>query len=70
MWAFIVCRDNCVETIKLFEAYFEGEKYSDIFIRGVDPNLKEMPKYRQNEFFKNEELSIGLYKQSRVDSLI
>lgn len=65
VWAFVVCRDNCVETIKFFDDYFEGEQYSNEFIRKIDPKINEMPHYRQNEFFKNKELSVGLYKETR-----
>lgn len=65
MWAFIVCRDNCVETIKFFEDYFEGEQYSNEFIKKISPEITEMPRYRQSEFFQNSELSVGLYKESR-----
>jgi len=62
MWAFIVCRENCVEHFKFFDDYFEGEQYANEFIKKINPEITDMPRYRQNEFFRNDNLTVGLYK--------
>lgn len=62
MWAFIVCKENSVETVKFFTDYFEGELYTNEFIAKLNPQIKEFPRYRQSEFYRKDDLSVGLYK--------
>lgn len=62
MWAFVVCRENSVETVKFFDDYFEGENYANEFISELNPEIKDFPRYRQNEFYRNDDLSVGLYR--------
>lgn len=63
-WVFVVVRDNCVEQIKTFDNFWIGQKFTDSFISKIDPKLKDMPAYNRGENYKNENLTIGLYKQT------
>ena len=60
-WVFIVCRNNVIENIKIFDNYFEGEKFTDDFLLKINPTIGLFPKYREGEFYKNEDITIGLY---------
>lgn len=62
VWAFIVCRENSVDRVRIFEDYFEGEQFANNFISQINPDIKEFPKYRQSEFYRNDDISIGLYR--------
>ena len=65
-WTFIVCRNNMVETSKVFTYYFEGEKYTDQFLMDNFSVAKEnLPKYRENESYNNQIVTVGLYKSCR-----
>lgn len=65
-WTFIVCRNNMVETSKVFTYYFEGEKYTDQFLMDNFSVTKEnLPKYRENESYNNQIVTVGLYKSCR-----
>ena len=65
-WTFIVCRNNMVETSKVFTYYFEGEKYTDKFLMDNFSVAKEnLTKYRENESYNNQIVTVGLYKSFR-----
>jgi hypothetical protein len=61
-WIFIVCRNNTVEQVKIFKDYWEGANYTDVFIRRIEPSISMLPNYNRNESYKNNDLSVGLYK--------
>lgn len=55
-----------VETSKVFTYYFEGEKYTDQFLMDNFSVAKEnLPKYRENESYNNQIVTVGLYKSFR-----
>jgi len=60
-WVFIVSKKNVIENIKVFDNYFEGEKFTDDFLLKINPTIGLFPKYREGEFYKNEDITIGLY---------
>lgn len=61
-WTFLVIRDNSVEQIKSFGDFWEGCEYTDNFIRSIDPNIADMPAYNRGEYYRNNHLTVGLYK--------
>jgi hypothetical protein len=65
-WIFIVVRDNNVEKVKTFTDFWEGTAYTDDFIRHIDDNFANgsvaFPAYNRNEFYKHNDLTVGLYK--------
>lgn len=60
-WIFIVCRNNTVEQVKTFKDYWEGADFADNFIKRVEPGLGDPPSYNKGEYYKNDDLTIGLY---------
>lgn len=68
MWIFIVVRNNTIEKLKIFKDFWEGADFTDQFISMIDPTLKErnggFPAYNRGEYYKTEELTIGLFKES------
>lgn len=67
-WTFIVVRDNSVERVKTFTDFWEGASYTDDFIRHIDDNFANgsvtFPAYNRNEFYRHNDLSVGLYKDN------
>ena len=64
-WIFIVARDSVVEQSTVFEDYFKGEAYANDFIKSVNSNITDFPNYRQGMYYREESLTIGLYKNSK-----
>lgn len=60
-FVFIVVKDNIVEQVKVFKDYFVGDEYANEYIKQIDPNIKDFPKYRQGEYYHKYNLCIGLY---------
>jgi len=64
-WTFIVVRDNTVEKVKTFTDFWEGAKYTDNFIKKIDPNFHgNFPIYNRNENYRSDNLTVGLYKDN------
>jgi hypothetical protein len=64
-WTFIVVRNNSVEQARVFSDFWEGCKHTDSFIKSIDPNFnRNFPIYNRNENYKNNDLTVGLYKSS------
>lgn len=61
-WTFIVVRDNIVEQTKVFDDFWKGCEYTDNFIRSIDPNMPDMPSYNRGEYYRDNDLTVGLYK--------
>jgi hypothetical protein len=61
-WIFIVSRNSCIERVKTFNDYWEGSKFTDKFIYGIDPNIVTYPSYNRDENYRKDDLTIGLYK--------
>jgi lipopolysaccharide biosynthesis protein len=63
-WVFIVVRNNVVEQTRLFADFWVGCAFTDNFIRSIDKSMtdKTMPAYNRGEFYKKDDLSVGLYK--------
>jgi hypothetical protein len=63
-WVFIVVRDNLVEQTRLFADFWVGCAFADNFIRSIDKSMvdRDMPAYNRGEFYKKDNLSVGLYK--------
>jgi hypothetical protein len=63
-WVFIVIRDNIVEQTRGFDDYWKGCAFTDNHIRYIDSQMieKDMPAYNRGEFYKKDNLTIGLYK--------
>jgi len=61
-WIFIVCRDNSVEQVKTFKDFWEGANFTDNFIKRIEPGVGDLPAYNRNEYYKNGDLTVGLYK--------
>jgi hypothetical protein len=63
-WVFIVVRNNLVEQTKLFADFWVGCAFADNFIRSIDKSMvdSDMPAYNRGEFYKKDNLSVGLYK--------
>lgn len=67
-WIFIITRDNVVESCKVFTDYFEGEQFTNNFIKKIHPSTTDFPEYRKGLFFENEGLRVSLYKDGFGDS--
>lgn len=65
-WALIVVRNNVVEQFKIFRDFWVGAEYADNYIKNIDPNFhnnrNNLPEYHRNEYYKNGDLTIGLYR--------
>lgn len=61
-WIFIVCRDNSVEQVKTFKDFWEGANFTDNFIKRIEPGIGDLPAYNRGEYYKNDDLTVGLYK--------
>ena len=61
-WIFIICRENSIEQVKIFNDYWEGAKFTDNIIQRLEPKLSDLPAYNRGENYKNNNLTIGLYK--------
>jgi len=63
MWAFIVCRNNIPEQVKIFDNYWLGAKHADLFVESIYPDMKDqqMPEYNRGEIFSRDDITIGLY---------
>jgi hypothetical protein len=61
-WIFIVCQNNTVEQVKVFKDFWEGATFTDNFIKRVEPGIGNLPAYNRGEYYKSNNLSIGLYK--------
>lgn len=67
-WAFIVVRNNIVEQVKVFDDFWVGADYTDNFIEKIDPGFAKggtgLPSYNRNEYYKKDDLSVGLYRNT------
>jgi hypothetical protein len=64
-WIFIVVRNNSVEQTKVFSDFWEGAEYTDSFIKRIDLDFHgNFPAYNRNEYYRRDDLTIGLYKNS------
>ena len=64
-WIFVVVRNNLVERTKVFSDFWEGAEYADNFIKRIDLNFDgNFPSYNRNEYYRRNDLTIGLYKDS------
>jgi hypothetical protein len=64
-WVFIVVRNNTVERVKFFSDFWDGAEYTDDFIKSIDPVFDgNFPAYNRGENYKNNDLTIGLYRES------
>jgi hypothetical protein len=67
-WTFVVVRDNTVEQTKVFEDFWAGAEFTDAFIKNVDSEMpdvsKGFPAYNRGEYYKKDNLSVGLYKSN------
>jgi len=67
-WSFIVVRNNVVEQTKTFSDFWEGAKHTDNFIAKIDENFGNgslsFPAYNRGEFYRKDDLTVGLYKNS------
>ena len=62
-WVFIVVRQNKVSSIKIFDDYFLGEKYSNEYLSLVFGIEKNFPEYRKGQSFtSSDNITVGLYK--------
>ena len=61
-WIFIVCRDNSVEQVKTFKDFWEGANFTDNFIKRIEPGVGDLPAYNRGENYRNDDLTVGLYK--------
>jgi hypothetical protein len=61
-WIFIICRENSIEQVKTFNDYWEGANFTDNIIKRMEPGLSDFPAYNRGENYKNNNLTIGLYK--------
>lgn len=65
-WIFIVCRDNSVEQVKTFKDFWEGANYTDNFIKRIEPGVGDLPAYNRGENYRNDDLTVGLYKDELI----
>lgn len=64
-WAFVVVRNNSVEKLKIFSDFWDGAEYTDDFIKSIDSLFDgNFPAYNRGENYKNNDLTIGLYRES------
>lgn len=73
-WTFVVVRNNLVEQIKVFSDFWKGAEYTDNFIRSIDDDFANkneepvsflgFPAYNRNEYYRKNDLTVGLYKES------
>lgn len=61
-WVFIVCNENSIEQVKVFNDFWEGAKHTDNFIKLIDASITNFPAYNRNESYRNNNLVVGLYK--------
>jgi len=62
-WTFIVVRNNVVEQVRTFDDFSKGVKFTNDFIKSIDPNFHgDFPIYNHDENYRNGDLTIGLYK--------
>lgn len=63
-WIFVVVRDNSVEQTRYFKDFFNGQIFTDNFIKQIDPEFtsNNLPDYIKNEYYKKDNLTIGLYQ--------
>ena len=64
-WVFIVIRDCNVEQVKIFKDFWEGSEYADNFIKRIEPGLAFYPAYNRDEYYRNDNLTVGLYKNNK-----
>jgi hypothetical protein len=65
-WVFIVARGSTIEKVKVFDDYFEGEVYTNEYLRiGFGVNEVDFPEYRKGEYYQSG-ISVGLYKDNGV----
>ena len=65
-WVFIVARGSTIEKVKVFDDYFEGEVYTNEYLRiGFGVNEVDFPEYRRGEYYQSG-ISVGLYKDNGV----
>lgn len=62
-WIFIVCRNNTVERSKIFKDFWSGASFTDAFILNINP-MANTPEYNKGEYYRDDELTVGLYKDS------
>lgn len=60
-WIFVCVRNNCVEKIRGFADYAIGSNFTDSFIRSINPTIEKTPIYYEGEFYKDEDVTVGLY---------
>jgi hypothetical protein len=65
-WVFIVCKDSAVEQVKVFKDFWEGEEFTDNFIKRIEPGVANLPEYNRGENYRNGDLSVGLYKDELI----
>lgn len=62
-YAFVVVRNNIVETFKVFKDASDAVVFTDNFIMACDKtiNFGNLPRYSDNEVYSKDGLTIGLY---------
>ena len=64
-WIFIAVRNSSVEQTKVFSDFWEGAEYADNFIKRIDLDFHgNFPAYNRNEYYRRDDLTVGLYKES------
>lgn len=58
-WVFVVVRNNSVERVKIFSNYWDGAKNADNFLKTL--GIDNFPNYNRGEYYRDNELSVGLY---------
>lgn len=66
-WVFVVVRDNSVEQTRSFDDFWTGAEFTDAFIKNLDPdtfgpNSLGFPAYNRGEYYRKNDLTVGLYK--------
>ena len=59
-WVFIVSRGSTIEKVKVFDDYFDGEFYTNEYLR-IGFGVVDFPEYRKGEYYQSG-ISVGLYK--------
>jgi hypothetical protein len=65
-WVFVVARNNSVEQVKVFKDFWEGANFADNFIKRIEPGVGNLPEYNRGEYYKNDDLTIGLYPEHKL----
>ncbi len=62
-WVFVCSKGDAVDYVKIFNDYFDGADYADAYIKRHD-NDAELPNYRANEFYRTEQLTVSLIRET------